>query len=218
MSLLSFLLLVLMGVVMFVCMASLINEGMWSNAILLINVVTAALLASSFFEPLACWMESKSPAASYVCDFVALWGVFIVSVLVFRNLTDRLSKVKVRFLKIADQIGSTVFAFWISWVMICFTMMTLHTAPLAKNFLYEGFQPEERMILGLAPDRQWLGFIQKMSLTTFSRSGTPEDWQPGQEKFIFDRNADFMPKYNTRRQNVEALVKDHDTILAAPSK
>ena len=77
-------------------------------------------------------------------------------------MTDQVSKVKVRFLKIADQIGSGVFALLIGWVMVCFTMMTLHTAPLAKTFLFGGFNssPDQSMFLGLAPDRKWLGFMQ----------------------------------------------------------
>jgi hypothetical protein len=200
-------------VILFVCMASLSMDGMWSNAIRLINVVTAALLATNFFEPLAQWMEDKLPATSYVCDFVALWGLFSVIFLCLRAMTDLFSRVKVRFNTLADQIGSGIFALWISWVMICFTMMTLHTAPLGANFLYEGFQPEQRMIFGLAPDRQWLGFTQKMSFGAFCRWGNPEDWQRGQEKYVFDRDGEFMRKYKTRRANVEVLVKTKNTVL-----
>ena len=145
---------------------------MWSNAIRLINVVTAALLATNFFEPAGPMVGRLGRPTTYVWDFLALWGLFAVLMMIFRLATDQVSRVKVRFLKVADRIGSGVLSVWIGWVMICFTMMTLHTAPLARNFLFGGFQPEERMFLGLAPDRQWLGFMQKMSMGAFCRSAT----------------------------------------------
>jgi hypothetical protein len=187
---------------------------MWSNAIRLINVVTAALLATNFFEPLARWLDKWQPKYTYLWDFLALWGLFALLMIVFRLVTDNVSRVKVRFLKTVDQIGSTVFAVWIGWVIVCFTMMTLHTAPLARAFFFNNFRAEERMFLGLAPDRQWLGFVQKMSLGAFCRSATAEEWE--QEKYVFDPNADFMPKYSVRRANLEANITANASMLVKP--
>ena len=206
-----------------VCVALHYTEGMWSNAIRLINVVTAALLATNFFEPVARWLDDWQPSYTYVWDFLALWGLFVVFMVILRELTDRISQVKVRFLKIADRIGSGFFSLWIGWVMVCFTMMTLHTAPLARNFLFGGFEPEERMFLGLAPDRQWLGFVQKMSKGTFSRTGTAEEVQggkygpamgPGDDASlcVFDRGGEFLPKYATRRSLCKANVDSKGTL------
>ncbi|MCE5303203.1 MAG: CvpA family protein [Planctomycetaceae bacterium] len=206
----SSILTLLMLVIVFACVAMLYTEGMWSNAISLINVVTAALLATNFFEPLARWLDSSSPSLTYAWDFLALWGLFAVFMALLRAATDQLSKVKVRFLTVADRIGSVFFAMWIGWVLVCFTMMTLHTAPLSRNFLFGGFTPEQSMVLGLAPDRQWLGFVQKESMGVYARSATPEQWQ--QEKFIFDPKADFMPNYTARRVQVEQNVARNDSI------
>lgn len=198
----SSILTLLMLAIIFASMATLYTEGMWSNAIRLINVVTAALLATNYFEPLAKWLDDWQPSYTYYWDFLALWGLFCVFSLILRGLTDQVSKVQVRFLGLADRIGGAVFALWVGWVMVCFAMMSLHTAPLARNFLFEGFQPEQRMFLGFAPDRQWLGFTQKESLGAMSQSASPEDG----EKYAFDPNADFMPKYASRRSSVESGV------------
>jgi hypothetical protein len=184
----------LMFVILFACVAMCYAEGMWSNAIRLVNIVTAALLAVNFFEPFARWIEGQQSSYTYVWDFLSLWAVFCVSLLILRILTDSLSRVKVRFLKIADRIGSGILAVWIGWVMVCFTMTTLHTAPLSRNFLNDSFQPEERMVMGLAPDRQWLAFTQRMSEGVFCRA---------EDGHVFDPNADFMPKYATRRTQLE---------------
>ena len=117
---------------------------------------------------------------------------------VFRELTSFVSQVKVRFLKLADRIGSGVLSLWIGWVMVCFTMMTLHTAPLSRNFLFDGFQPEQRMIFGLAPDRLWLGFVA---------AGVDGGILPLRSReHVFDPKAEFMPKYATRRTQLQEQV------------
>lgn len=206
----------LMFVIVIACVGFLYAEGMWGNAIRLVNVVTAALLATNYFEPAANWLQGKFPTYMYTWDFLALWGLFGIFMIIFRLATDLISRVKVRFLKLADRIGSAFFAAWIGWVMVCFTMMTLHTAPLARKFMGDAFQAENRMIMGMAPDRQWLGFVQWVSRYQFGRSagkaemakGTygvrSEDEQWEQNRCVFDRNSEFMPKYATRRARLES--------------
>jgi hypothetical protein len=201
------------------CVGFLFTEGMWGNALRLINVVTAALLATNFFEPVAAWMEGLGDwfaSLTYVWDFLALWGLFGIFVVLFSLATDMLSKVRVRFLTIVNRIGSAFFAAWIGWVMICFTMMTLHTAPLARAPFGGGFQPEKRMFFGLAPDRLWLVFVQNVSRGQFCRTATKEDfkqeprWKEDQTR-TFDPGSEFMPKYATRRANLEAHMKKPTT-------
>ena len=210
----SFLLSILLLVILFACMATLYTDGMWSNAIRLINVVTAAVLATNFFEPVARWLDDWQPSYTYVWDFLALWGLFALFMVVFTLVTDRVSQVRVRFLKVADRIGSALFALVIGWVMICFTMMTLHTAPLAKTFLFGGFKYQERMFAGLAPDRQWLGFVQRESRGPLCKSATPAERD--QQKYVFDPHAKFMTNYAARRAQLESNIATSDTIRIRP--
>ncbi len=200
----------LMLIILFACVACLYTEGLWGNAIRLINVVTAALLATNFFEPVANYLDEQLPSYTYLWDFLAIWALFVIFLSLLRGVTDYASRVKVRFHNTVDQIGSAVLAIWVGWVMVCFTMMSLHTAPLARNFLQENFQPEQSMFLGMTPDRQWLGFTQRMSLGTFCRSATPEEWQ--EEEYVFDPQGLFMPTYATRRANLESHNKSTGTI------
>ena len=132
----SSLLTLILLVIFLACVGVCYPEGMWSNAIRLINVVTAALLATNFWEPLAAWLDGWNNTYTYFWDFIALWGLFALFMVILRMLTDTISKVKVRFLSIADRIGSGLFAAWVGCVMVCFTLMTLHTAPLARNFMF----------------------------------------------------------------------------------
>ena len=89
-------------------------------------------------------------------------------------------------------------------------MMTLHTAPLARRFLFEGFNPSERMVLGTAPDRQWLGFVQNLSFGSLCRWSSEEDWDA--EKYVFDPHDEFIRKYATRRANLEENIKKTNSI------
>ncbi len=197
----------LMLMLIFAVVATCFNEGIWSNVVRLINVITAGLLAMTFFEPLARALDSWQPSYTYLWDFLSLWGLFGLFLLIFREITDRVSHVNVRFLKLADRIGGVVLSLWIGYVMVCFTMMTLHTAPLGRTFLFGGFSNETdaRMFFGITPpDRQWLGFTQKMSTAAFA----------GSEEF--DPNAEFMPKYATRRFELEKHVAATDSLRVGP--
>jgi hypothetical protein len=202
----SYLLTVLMLLILATCVGTLYTEGMWSNAIRFINVATAAILAMNFFEPAALWLEDYASSFTFVWDFAALWGLFILFLVLSVELTNRISRVKVRFLKIVDQIGGSAFAFLIGWTMICFVMASLHVAPMSRAFLFGGFKAETKMFGGLSPDRQWLGFVKKLSRGAFSQSPVAE----------FDPNNDFMKKYASRRSRLQEQIDSVDSILGTP--
>jgi uncharacterized membrane protein required for colicin V production len=181
----------------------LFKQGIWNNSLRLVNVVTAALLATNFWEPVASWLSSWQPAGTYYWDFAALWGLFAVFSLVFRAATDAASRVKVKFLKSADRVGGPIAALLVGWALVCFTAMTLHTAPLAREPFFGSFQPEREVFLGLlSPDRYWLGFVQKMSMGQFSRSADEREIKS--EKYVFDPQGEFLLKYATRRAKLES--------------
>jgi hypothetical protein len=195
----------LLFVIFVAVVASLYTEGMWGNAIRLVDVVTSALIATNYFEPMANWVEgmaSMLKTYTYAMDFLCLWGLFAVSMIVLRGITDTVCKVKVRFLKIADQIGSVAFACLVAWVVVSFATFTLHTAPLSKNFLFGGFQSQSRMMLGLAPDRAWMSFARSVSKGAFARSPVT----------AFDPQGQFASEYEARRSTIEGHVKSAGTI------
>ena len=200
----------LMLMLIFTVVATCFTEGIWGNLVRLINVITAGLLAMTFFEPLARALDSWQPSYTYLWDFLSLWGLFGVFLLVFREISDRVSHVNVRFLKLADRIGGVVLSLWIGWVMVCFTMMTLHTAPLGRTFMFGGFSAEKdaSMMFGMAsPDVEWLGFTYKMANGAFAGFDTPEE---------VDRLTEFMPKYASRRTELEKHVTARDSLLTGP--
>lgn len=186
-----------------------ISAGMWSNAITFINTVMAALLAMNYFEPLAAWFDDQMPWMTYSADFLALWILFIAFTVVLRTITGRASKVKVRFLEVADKIGGGVFALLTGLVLVGFTLTTLHTAPLSVNFLFGGFKPSEPMLFFLDPDLKWLGFVQQQSHGSFSRAVEGEErarYGAQEEVAVFDSGNRFVANYIVRRTAVEKSV------------
>ena len=172
-------------------MAFLFNQGLWSNTLTLINVVTAALIAYTYYEPIADWLDTKDATYTDYWDFISIWFLFALSVGIMRTVTDTLSRVKVKFRMPVEKIGSPIMAAWVGWFIVCFSLATLHTAPLHPHFLFGSFQekPDSKMFFGLAPDHQFLGFAQRMSEGAFRQ----------RRKQVFDPDGSYVMRYHARR-------------------
>ena len=135
-----------------ICLGFLWGEGMWGIALRLICVLLAALVATNFWEPVADFLNDLMPSWTYVWDFLAVWLIFAVFMLALRLIVDRaLSLVKVRFLKIVDQVGSAVLALLVGWVMVGFVTMTLHMAPLGQTFFWGSFHSQDSLFWAWPP-------------------------------------------------------------------
>ncbi len=193
---------IILLIVLFASVAMLVREGLWSNTITLINVVTAALLATNLWEPVADWLESQAPTYTYLLDFLAIWLVFCASFILLRAITDQLSRVQVRFKKPVNLAGGGIMGLWVGWVLVCFTAMTLHMAPLGLNTLGLSGDPAQSTFLIFSPDRQWLAFAQKVSRGSLSTS-PPEGVTGEAGANVFDPRAEFVYKYAQRRAEFE---------------
>jgi hypothetical protein len=175
------------------------SQGLWHSLITFFNVLVAALIATNYFEPISEWLDYNGPTFTYLIDFLVVWGLFAGVFMVLRTLTDLFSRVKVRFIKPVDMAGGFLMSFWTGWVFVCFAMMTLHTTALPRNFLGGAFQPtpESRMVLGLAPDRQWLALVHRLS---------KESLRPlGDKDRTFDPKGEFVLRYGARRAEFETV-------------
>ena len=213
----------LMVVIIFVCMATLYSEGMWSNAIRLINAVTAALVATNYFEPLARWLDNKLSAGTYAWDFSALWILFAVVFGILRSATDAISRIRVRFPLLADQIGGGFFALDQLGRDLLHDDVAAHRSPLPQLPLWR--VPAGAADARVRADRQWLGFMQKVSLGAFRRRATAEEQQnhtyvsdpDADSKYaVFDESGAFRWKYATRRDNFANDLAHNGTILVSP--
>lgn len=150
-------------IIFLVCLLMSLASGLWGNLIMIFNVILAALIATNYFEPLAGWLDGQMSSYTFVLDFVAMWLIFALAIVILRAITDTLSRVKVRFKKPVELAGGLVCGGIVGWLMICFTLFSLHTAPLGLTFLGGGFNPGAKMFFGMAPDQQWLKFARQQS-------------------------------------------------------
>ena len=190
-----------------VCVGFLFRDGLWSNAIRLVNVVFAGLLAMNFYERLANSDELQRDLHPYVSffDFLALWICFVFFMVVFRAVTDAVSKVRVRFLKIVDQAGGIVLSLCIGWVMVGFTLASLHAAPLAQYPLLGSFQPQNSMFFGISP-RTASGWASPST----SRRGPIADRSTRSISSSAYFPSDFIEKQLERRQHIENYIRGNN--------
>jgi hypothetical protein len=182
-------------------------QGLWNSIVTLINLLLAMMLAFNYFEPLAGLIEQQDRSYTYLVDFLALWGLFVVAFGLLRLFTDLLSRKRVAFDFWTETVGRSILALWVAWLFVGFTCASLHTAPLGPHPM--GFQQTATSgnFLGMAPGRGWLAFMQSRSRGALSRreldpsrrSPLPEDQNV--EARVFDPESRFILKYYQRRLN-----------------
>ncbi len=180
--------------------------GLWSNILNLISFFIAALVASSFYENVAYTLDGLEPSYQYLTEFVALWGLFVITFVGLRMMTDMLSPVRLKFHPVLDYAGRSIVCLWLACAFISFTFFSLHLAPLPPDAVYQ--DPGQRE-LGVGPDRLWLAFIQSRSrgaLSAYQQSAIfgdyklnvhPDDLELNAR--VFDPNGNFTFEQAARR-------------------
>jgi len=176
------LLAVLLGV-----FALLFREGLWGNTIALLNVTLAGLLATSYFEPLAGFLDDILPSMRIYFDLLAMTLIFAAAYATLRFVAAMLSQYRVRFHPVLDNAGSAILALATGWVTMCVVAFSMHMAPLSRVYMFGSFDPEKPAFFGVAPDRLWLGFAQSQSMGPLSAGAE------------FDPKGEYLLKYNSRR-------------------
>ena len=187
-------------VIMFIVVAMMWNEGLWTGALNLINVVFSGIVASVCFEPLADYLEKNMASFTYVLDYLSFWFLFIMAFNIFRAVTDGISKHKVRFRKPVEIGGGILMPVLTAWVMVCIFCAALHLAPLARSPLKGSFadKPMSACFFGFSPDHYWWAFIHSRSKRALSR---------GQ---VFDPEGKLILKYGQRRYNLQQYNQAED--------
>lgn len=172
--------------------AALWFQGLWSNMVTLINVLIAGMIAFNYFEPVADLLVKQESSYKYLYDYLALWGLFVLSFGILRLATDLASRRRVVFNIWVEMVGRSILSVWIAWLFIGFVCATMHAAPLGANPF--GFQqtPMAGNFLGMSPGRQWLALMQSRSRGALSGNNGE-----------FDPQSEFILKYYQRRVNFE---------------
>jgi uncharacterized membrane protein required for colicin V production len=148
--------------------AMLVREGLWSNAISLVNVLVSGLVAFSFYSPLAIYLDELLDGQyTYLLDFVTIWALFVITMLICRLATGLASGSRMRFKNPIDPIGGPIMGELASWALAAFVMATLHTSPMPKDafggsLIYSDEDVASANAL-FNPDLGWLRFVQRVT-------------------------------------------------------
>lgn len=155
--------LAVVGVIIW-CVAS---EGLWGSAHTFLCVLISGLLAMNFFEPVAGFLDGMLGSYRNYSDVIALVGLFTALIFGLRLGTEHLCPTFIQLPSAADQAGRWVFAALTGYLTMAVLLTSLHTAPFPREFM--GFKPERANFFGMAPDRQWLGFMQYVTEKSFAK-------------------------------------------------
>ena len=65
------------------------RQGAWATMLMLLNILAAATLATAWYETLVVMIEPVVPTYTYLLDFLCVWGVFSLSLLLLRSRAPR---------------------------------------------------------------------------------------------------------------------------------
>ena len=158
--------------------AMMVREGMWSNAIKLVNIIMSGLVAYGFYAPLTVYLDEMTGGSNtYWLDFVIIWALFVVTMVILGELTKLLSRTRMRFKNPIDPVGGPLVGFAAAWVLAAFVMATLHTSPMPPDAFSGKLQHSESDVASAsvltAPDLGWLRFVERVTTAdAFGSAGT----------------------------------------------
>jgi hypothetical protein len=189
--------------------AMMVREGLWSNTIALVNILVSGLVAFGFYSPLALYLDEQlSGQYTYLLDFLCIWLLFMVTMLICRALTGLASRTRMRFKYPIDSVAGPIMALLAAWVLSAFTMATLHTVPMSLDafggqLVHADSEVESKSGL-TAPDLAWLRFVQSMSSGDSFGSGSRNAFSA---KAFVKIYADHRTKFATQYINGGMIVR-----------
>ena len=106
-----------------------LQEGFWGNTVCFSNITFASLIAFNYFEPIAGLLVDAYVGGLYFYDFLCFWLLFSLVYYILNTVTNGLSKIKVHFPKVVEQVGNGVLLFAVFFNFVSIIFFTLPMAP-----------------------------------------------------------------------------------------
>lgn len=154
-------------------------QGLFSSAIMFFEALIAAMLAFAFYEPLnGVWVESVGPGLGQP---IALMAIFVVSLALFRMLTDKYVTRDVELPVPVSRAGGAICGFFTGMILVGMALIAIQMLPVGSSvFSYERMSydterggPAKMSSMGFfSPDRFTYSLVSMLS--DGSRFGTDE--------------------------------------------
>lgn len=189
---------IIFGLIWFATLAMMVREGVWNNLIALAQIILSGLLAFGFYQPLSTLLDSRSGGElTYFMDFVSIWAIYCLSMLIMKILDAALSKKRVAFPAVVDNAVGPAIGALAGLVLGSIVMASMHTAPMPEDFMSGKLKhnPGEVNTASslTSPDLGWLRLVEQVS--TAGALGTGAEFKV----------KDFVAIYGDRRKKFEKL-------------
>ena len=78
------------GIVFFAGWAMMVREGLWSNTIMLVNIIISGLVAFGFYMPLVIYLDEMADGEhTYWLDFAVIWALYCAAMVITRSTDGR---------------------------------------------------------------------------------------------------------------------------------
>lgn len=114
------------------------RQSFYSNLLHAVWTIVAAMLAFNYFEPLADVLRGLGPMGMIGAEAVALGAIFAISMIVLREVADRLIRGNMNFPLLVERVGGGITAFTGASVMVGMVFLILQLSPLSAKLL--GFE------------------------------------------------------------------------------
>jgi hypothetical protein len=184
------------GIAVFAGLAMMVREGLWSNTIMLVNIIISGLVAFGFYMPLVIYLDEMADGEhTYWLDFAVIWALYIVAMVITRTLTAAASKTRLRFKNPIDPVGGPLMGLVAAWVLASFSCATLHVSPMGKDAFGGKLNHADVMTASAlsSPDAAWLRFVEKLAQPAALGSSSTEQF----------RASAFVKIYSDRREKFD---------------
>jgi hypothetical protein len=179
-------------VVMLVVAYAYAREGLFTAALMVVNVLAAGLICYNFWEPVAGMLDSmvEGGALDGFQDFLSIVVIFGVTLLLLKLATNYVVDTQLEFHPMLHQFGGAAVGLLVGYLVSGFLISAMETLPWHRNFT--GFvvratgEPPMRSVF--PPDRVWLGLMRHAGAFGFAR----DDDNPNADS-AYDRCPTFPP-------------------------
>ena len=113
-----------------------INEGLWSNSVLLICIMLGGLLGIVGGVPLGGFIVEQAGAGEEVVwyfVFASVWGVFALSVTIMRMLLEQASRTRVKFVPPLEMVAGPLMGLFVAVMFTSFATYTFERIPFQAH-------------------------------------------------------------------------------------
>lgn len=183
------------------------REGIFTAALMFINVFLAGLVTFNFYEPVAEFLDTilyNSFLSGYE-DIFVLTCMFAGTLALLRAVTNNLSPTMTEFPGAVHQLGGGLFGLATGYLVSGFIVCALETLPWHENFM--NFEPraenEAPIRTILPPDRVWLALMRQAGAYAFAwteEKGKSEAESNYDRYLTFDPDGTFEIRYQRYRR------------------